>query len=145
MKILISTLVFISIAIAGCDSSKKITADNTITEKYWKLKTLEGREIKMVKNQDREMYFILKSNGTQLTGFSGCNTFTGEYILNEGNRIRFTNTAVTLKACPDVAINESEFLDVFKLADNFTINKDTLSLNVGRRAPLAVFQAVYFK
>lgn len=99
----------------------------------------------MVKNQDREMYFMLKSDGNQITGFSGCNAFTGEYILKEGNRIRFSNIGVTLKACPDVAINESEFLDVFKLADNFTINKDTLSLNIGRRAPLAVFEAVYFK
>ena len=54
MKILISTLVFISIALAGCDSSKKITADNTITEKYWKLKTLEGQPVTMTENQEAE-------------------------------------------------------------------------------------------
>ena len=45
--------------------------------------------------------------------------------------------------CPDVAVNESEFMEVFELADNYTIYNDTLSLNVGRRAPLAVFEAVY--
>ena len=68
----------------------------------------------------------------------------GEYTLEEGNRIRFSNMAVTMKACPDVGVNEKEFLKVFELADNYTIQDDTLSLNVGRRAPLAVFEAVYF-
>ena len=145
MKTLIATLALISITITGCNSSKKMTNSNPIVEKYWKLKILEGKEIKMAKNQEREIYFMLKADATRVTGFSGCNTFTGEYILNEGNRIHFANIAVTLKVCPDVAINESDFLEVFKLADNYTINKDTLSLNVGRRAPLAVFEAVYFK
>ncbi|MDX1271979.1 META domain-containing protein, partial [Bizionia paragorgiae] len=50
--------------------------------------------------------------------------------------------AVTLKACPDMTFNEAEFLKVFEMADNYTINGDELNLNVGRRAPLAVFEAV---
>jgi heat shock protein HslJ len=62
--------------------------------------------------------------------------------LEEGNRIRFKNMAVTMRACPDVDVNESEFLEVFELADNYTINGTILSLNVGRRAPLAVFESV---
>ena len=50
-----------------------------------------------------------------------------------------------MMACPDVAVNEADFLEVFELADNYTIVNDVLSLNVGRRAPLAVFEAVYMK
>ena len=145
MKILIITLALISIAVIRCNSSKKMTDNNQVTEKYWKLITLEGREIKMVKNQEREIYFMLKTDQPRVTGFSGCNNFSGDYILEEGNRIRFSNMASTLKACPDVAIDESGFLEVLNLADNYTINNDTLRLNVGRRAPLAVFEAVYFK
>jgi heat shock protein HslJ len=118
--------------------------DNEIVNKYWKLKTLEGKEIKMTDNQEKEQYFILKSDGT-VSGFAGCNQFDGQYKLSEGNRIRFNeNLALTMKICPDVKINESEFMEVFKLTDNYTINGDILSLNVGRRAPLAVFEAVYF-
>ncbi len=49
-----------------------------------------------------------------------------------------------MKTCPDVDIKESEFMEVFKLADNYTISGDILNLNVGRRALLAVFKAVYF-
>lgn len=115
-----------------------------IVEKYWKLKTLEGQDIKMADNQEQEIYFRLQSQGNRVTGFAGCNTINGEYTLEEGNRIRFNGMLTTLKACPEVDVNESEFLKIFELADNYTIVDDVLSLNVGRRAPLAVFEAVYF-
>lgn len=115
-----------------------------IVEKYWKLKTLEGKAVKMADNQEREIFFTLKSQDNRVTGFAGCNSISGEYALEEGNRIRFSKMATTLMMCPDVDFNESEFLKVFELADNYTINGDVLSLNVGRRAPLAVFEAVYF-
>ncbi|RTE55312.1 META domain-containing protein [Arenibacter aquaticus] len=119
-------------------------SDNKIVNKYWKLTTLMGKEVEMADNQEREQYFILKSDHT-ITGFAGCNHFNGSYKLEEGNRIRFNeNLAVTMKACLDGNNNESAFLKVFKMADNYTINGDVLKLNVGRRAPLAVFEAVYF-
>ena len=132
----------------GCNSTKNTsvkTENNSITEKYWKLNILEGKKITMAKNQEREIYFTLKTDQNRVTGFAGCNTFSGEYTIEDGNRIRFKNMAITMMACPDVAVNESEFLEVFELADNYTINNDVLSLNVGRRAPLAVFEAVYIK
>ncbi|WP_415375482.1 hypothetical protein [Patiriisocius sp. Uisw_017] len=40
----------------------------------------------------------------------------------------------TLRACPDLTIDEIEILNVFNLVDNFTSNDDVLSLNVGRFA-----------
>ncbi len=118
--------------------------DNSIVNKYWKLVTLDGQPVKMSENQDREQYFMLKEGGA-INGFAGCNTFNGTYQLETGNRIRFSeHLAVTMKVCPDQEIKESEFLEVFKLANNYTIHGDTLSLNVGKRSPLAVFNAVYF-
>lgn len=116
-----------------------------IVEKYWKLKTLSGKDVTMAKNQEREIYFTLKGHNNSVVGFAGCNGMSGEYALEKGNRIRFKNMAVTMKACPDVNINEVEFLKVFELVDNYTINKDVLSLNIGKRAPLAVFEAVYMQ
>ena len=123
---------------------KKEAVHAPIVEKYWKLKTLDGKDVKMADNQEREIFFTLKSQDNRVTGFAGCNTISGEYTLEEGNRIRFDKMATTLMMCPDVDVNESEFLKVFELVDNYTINGDVLSLNVGRRAPLAVFEAVYF-
>lgn len=118
--------------------------DNSIVNKYWKLKVLEGKEVMMDDNQEREQYFILRSDGT-LSGFAGCNYFNGQYFLEEGNRISIDkNIAVTMKVCPDLNIDEQLFLDVFNTADNYTLYGDTLTLNIGKRAPLAVFEAVYF-
>lgn len=115
-----------------------------IVEKYWKLKTLHGKDIEMADNQSREIFITLKAEDNRVTGFAGCNTITGGYTLEEGNRIRFGRMATTLMICPDVDVDESEFLKVLELTDNYTITDDILSLNVGRRAPLAVFEAVYF-
>ena len=123
---------------------KRVANTEPIVEKYWKLKTLEGKDVKMVKDQEKEVYFMLKAKDNRVTGFAGCNTILGTYTLEKGNRIRFSNMGSTMMACPDLDLNESDFLKIFELADNYTINGDVLSLNVGRRAPLATFEAVYF-
>lgn len=124
--------------------TKNTLSDTDIREKYWKLKTLEGQAVTMSKNQEKEIYFMLKTGENRVQGFSGCNTFNGTYTLEKGNRIKFSQMLSTMRACPDVEVKESDFLKVFELADNYTINGDVLMLNVGRRAPLAVFEAVYF-
>jgi heat shock protein HslJ len=116
-----------------------------VIEKYWKLVKLEGKLVKMQENQEKEFYFILKTENNRLTGFAGCNSFSGNYSLEKENRIQFSKIASSMKACPDVEVNESEFLKVFELADNYTVDGEVLSLNVGRRAPLAVFEAVCFE
>lgn len=165
MKISLIFAIMASIIFLGCSNNRKANSqttdnnqssdtlnkknnsvkdDNSITNKYWKLITLEGEKVTMAKNQEREAYFTLKTEQQTVTGFAGCNTFSGNYTLKEGFRIHFSNMASTLKSCPDVNVNEPEYMKVFELANNYSIHGDTLSLNVGRRAPLAVFEAVYF-
>lgn len=118
--------------------------DNEIVNKYWKLKILDGKTIQFTDNQEKEQFFILKSDGS-ISGFAGCNHFHGQYELTNENNITFNkNMAVTLKACPDVDIDELAFLKVFELTDNYTLDGDTLSLNIGEKEALAVFEAVYF-
>ena len=145
MKTKIVLIVLFTMIVAGCSFVKKTNleaSNDAITEKYWKLKKLEGKVVTMKDNQEGEVYFILKTDENRVTGFAGCNVLSGEYALEEGNRIRFKNMAVTMRACPDVDVNESEFLEVFFFFFNYTINSTILSLNVGRRAPLAVFESV---
>ncbi len=156
MKSAFIALTIAVFTVAGCKSNrpndqqadaKKMenTLDKTdITNKYWKLITLDGKPETMARNQERERYFTLKTDRNWVEGFAGCNSFNTTYTLEKGNRIRFSPTAATLKACPDVDVNEQAFFEVFGLADNYTVRGDTLSLNVGRRAPLAMFKAVDF-
>lgn len=157
MRILVVIVATTVMTITSCSSGKKnnesalenydkeITVDDRIVEKYWRLKILDGQNVVMAENQERELYFILKADENLVSGFSGCNTFNGSYTLDKPSRIRFTHMASTMKACPDVNADESKFLEVFELTDNYTIEGETLSLNVGRRTPLAVFEAVYFE
>lgn len=145
MKVKLASLIVIAITVVSCstvNTKNKETESNLIVEKYWKLKTLEGQEITMADSQEREIYFTLKAEENKIVGYAGCNNFSGTYVLEPGNRIRFTNMLATLRACMDEDINETDVLKVFELTDNYTLNGAVLSLNVGRRAPLAVFEAV---
>lgn len=123
------------------DKNQQNTTESEIVGTHWKLIQLEGQDVKMADNQKKEIYFVLKSEGKKVEGFAGCNSINGTYTLEEGQRIHFSQMAVTLRACPDVAINENDYLQVFELADNYTIHNGELTLNVGKRAPLAVFKA----
>lgn len=142
---------------ASCNSSKNSRSEGgqgsvqetldtvDITEKYWKLITLECQEISMEEGQEREIFFTLDAENETINGFAGCNHFNGNYTLEKGNRIKFDQIATTMKACEELKLNDHDFLEVFELTDNYSVRGDTLSLNVGRRAPLAVFEAVYFE
>lgn len=146
--------ILVAMTAISCNSSDQSSSENSqqnnsemseedaIVGTHWKLIKLEGQDVKVAKNQEKEIYFTLEADGNQVQGFAGCNTLNGTYALEDGQRIRFSQMSVTLRACPDVAVDESQYLQVFELADNYTINDGELALNVGRRAPLAVFKAV---
>ena len=118
---------------------------NAITEKYWKLVRLDGQDVVMSENQEREVHFMLKAQENKLTGFSGCNDFFGSYNLEDGNRIHFGYVGATRRACPDVQINEYDFLKVFELIYSYTVSGEVLEFNDEQGAVLAVFQAVYYQ
>ena len=142
MKIKLALIALVTVLFVSCNSTK--TAVDGIEGTTWKLKTLEGQDMSTLK-LDREVSFMLNKEDNRVSGFSGCNNMMGSYTLEEGNRIKFSQMASTMMACPDGVFNESEFLKVFEQADNYTINNNELSINVGRRAPLAVFEAVDVK
>lgn len=154
MKNILLALLLAPALLAGCESARKAATTPTpptgmsqhtegITNKYWKLVTLQGQPVTMAPGQEREAYFMLRDS-SRVTGFGGCNVLNGRYELKKSQlRLRFTNMLTTLRACPGPN-PEPGFLEVLNQADNYTLQGDTLRLNVGRRAPLAVFHAVYF-
>lgn len=150
MKTQVIILALMALTGMGCHTTKenkmdgmdgKQAASAILTEVTWELTQLEGAAVDQSDTDGKKIHFILNSADGKVNGFAGCNTFFGNYTLENGNRIRFSKLANTVMACPDAAINENEVLEVFRLADNYTLNDGTLTLNVGRRAPLAVFEA----
>ena len=54
----------------------------------WNLTTLEGQVVITKPSQEKEIHFTLQEDG-KVIGFTGCNSFNGNYTLEKGNRIRF--------------------------------------------------------
>lgn len=133
----------------SCHTSKTDLKENNmdfeqqITEKYWKLTSWNG-PVKMIENQEREVYFILKTEGNRVKGFGGCNNFMGFYRLKENRKIEFQPMASTLKACPDVDFDESGFLKMFERVSEYEIHNDQLILVDKSGETLSNFEAVYF-
>lgn len=146
--------IFFSMIIISCSSydqnstknlNKEIDErDNNITEKYWKLIELTGQQIKFDENQKKEIHIILKIEDNRFIGSGGCNNISGEYEMNEGNRIKFSNVISTKMYCNNME-TEDRFLSVLNKVDNYTIQNDTLSFNRAKMATLAKFAAVYLK
>ena len=121
-----------------------VVGENTIREKYWRLKKLDGKAIKMATQQTREIYFTLKRDNTVI-GFAGCNAIAGAYNLAEDSSITFFDMATTLKFCSDIVFNESDFLKMFQLANSYKIANDILYIHNAKNKPIAVFEAIYMQ
>ncbi|MCD7973235.1 MAG: META domain-containing protein [Candidatus Azobacteroides sp.] len=129
----------------GMNVLNKISMED-ITEKYWKLIEVGGKMITMDASMNREPHIILKRENHQVTGTTGCNSFSGIYEIGPGNRIVFSKMAATLMACINMDV-ERDLLNALEICDNYTISTDgnILSLNRGRMVPLARFEVVYLR
>lgn len=113
-----------------------------VLEKYWKLIEVNGKEVAASESQVREPHFILKIENNRVNGNGSCNSFHGTYVIENGNRIKFSQMASTMMACLNMD-TETQFMRALNTADSYTVKGDTLSLNRARMAPLARFAAVY--
>jgi heat shock protein HslJ/uncharacterized lipoprotein NlpE involved in copper resistance len=112
---------------------------DSVAGKRWRLVELNGRPVQKL---EREPYFVLGAEG-RVSGFGGCNVFTGTYELDEPKlRIRFGKLASTMLACERGMDVEKAFHQAMERADNFSRSGERLTLNRARMAPLAGFEAV---
>lgn len=110
---------------------------NNVHETRFMLVELMGKPYSAAEGT-RAAYIQFASGEMRASGNSGCNSFTGSYELQDGNRIRFSQMASTKMACLDMNI-EQEFLNVLQSADNYWFDGTNLVLNRARMAPLARF------
>jgi copper homeostasis protein (lipoprotein) len=112
----------------------------TMTGTQWRLVELNGRVVPAL---DRAPYMILSADGTTVQGLGGCNGFSGDVELDEGNwRMSFGDIAATMMLCDRGSDVEREFFEVLDRADNYSLSGALLTLNRARMAPLARFEAV---
>lgn len=66
----------------------------------------------------------------RMSGFSGCNNFSGSFNVNN-YVISFPNEiAMTRMICPNMQ-GESTFMDILKSIDNWSVQGNVLQLNAG--------------
>ncbi|HWK52904.1 MAG TPA: copper resistance protein NlpE N-terminal domain-containing protein [Hyphomicrobiales bacterium] len=114
-----------------------------VTERYWKLVELHGQPVTAL---EQEPHFILKVAENRVTGFAGCNGFSGSYTLDAANaRLSFGQLAMTRKFCSVGMEVERSFSEVLEQADSYFLEGNSLTLNRASLMPLARFEAVYLQ
>lgn len=127
---------------------KTMSPNNTdiLTSADWKLIELSGKPVERELENDKEIHITFDAKASRISGFAGCNGFSGLYTIEgEGdfeNNITFSEVASTQMACPDLAI-ESELLKVLDATKSYKLNQKTLSLQNIEKDELARFEAVF--
>lgn len=117
------------------------TSNASLTETYWKLIELNGQAIPAISDTLKELHLILRSEGHTVSGFGGCNGFSGTYEHNaDAMRLKFSKMTSTLMACDRIEL-EQQFTGALEMVENYAIKGDTLSLHKAKMAALARFLA----
>lgn len=112
-----------------------------ITGWRWTLVELRGQP---VTGLTRSPYIVLNAAENRATGFGGCNSFSGAFVLEQATlRLRFERMISTLRACTSGMETEQALHQVLEMVDNYSLAGDQMSLNRARMAPLARFVASY--
>ncbi len=112
-----------------------------ITGWRWILVELRGEP---VTGLERAPFLVLNAAENRATGFGGCNSFSGGFVLDEATlRLRFERMVSTLRACAAGMETEQALHQVLEMVDNYSLSGDQLSLNRARMAPLARFVASF--
>jgi copper homeostasis protein (lipoprotein) len=142
------------LTIAQQERCTGIVPPSSLNNTYWKLVELGGKKLNennvMLNTKQetyraiRDLYFIIKQND-QLSGFSGCNKFSGRIIYDEDN-MKIGPLMSTRMACPAMAI-ENQFHEQLNKVDYYAIKGESLMLfqsDPGGNKEVAKFIAIYF-
>ncbi|MGO2390710.1 MULTISPECIES: META domain-containing protein [Halomonadaceae] len=92
-----------------------------IVEQRWNL-LLVGTDERL--SMSETPYFQIAKDG-KVSGYDGCNRFTGEVTLGDSQRIAFSELATTRMACPQMA-DAKRVTDMMETAYRYLIDHDRL-------------------
>lgn len=149
MRLLSLYALFIGLLIitTGCQSAASAVhlnaaPDETLTNTYWRLDSLNGQTITAAENF-REAHLVLHHDNNRLAGSTGCNTLIGSYRIAK-SRLTFGQIATTKMACPEAQMhNEQAMLTVLEQVGYWQVSGSTLSLLDSDSQLLATLEAVH--
>ena len=129
MKII--TILLTVFALNSCGSTKSKTNMKEVSDEN-KTEKLSGKYVITSFNSTEDlpenMHLDFDNENNKVSGFSGCNTFFGNYTI-EGNTINFKGLASTKKYCSKVENDiESKMLKAINQTNNFKIKNNSITL-----------------
>ncbi len=122
--------------------SENSRADATLKNTYWKLISIAGEPYEHTSsNAEPRIQFSLGED--RLSGFTGCNDFTGSYSV-DGDRLELGVVAATRKACLEGMNIEQRYLQALRAVDAYRISGNMLVL-LEDGSPRLGFRAVYLQ
>ncbi len=115
--------------------------DASLENSYWKLVSLAGEPYRH-EGAAREPHLKFLAGDKTVSGFGGCNAFTGNFEAEAGN-LSMGPLAATQRACIQGMDVEDRFLEALGRVNRYEIQGDTLQLFDGDSALLG-FEAIYF-
>lgn len=106
--------------------------------RQWTLTEINGKKVSP-DTGNRVPYLKFAAEGTQLTGYDGCNRLMGTY-KKAGSSLTIHMVAATLMACLIPDGGQSGFNDALGKTDNYRIYGNTLALFDGKTV-LAQFKS----
>jgi len=104
--------------------SKRDKPDASIAGTRWILSSVNGRHVDRSK-RGPEIHMQLDSAAASVSGYAGCNQFSGSYQLHE-NKLTFGQLAATMMACADAGDTEPQFLEALSKLDEVRVIGRTL-------------------
>lgn len=118
--------------------------DDQVTERYWKLISLNNKAITVTETQPREAHFILKNQENRVNGHTGCNAMNGTYEMGANRKLEFKGLISTRRACME-APYESEYTQMLGKVRTYNLVGDSLMLRDEGDKVLAKFYSVHFR
>lgn len=111
----------------------------SLTDTNWELTELDGAPAIPGANGN-VLNMMLASDGSQASGFAGCNQFTGGFTV-DGDQITLGPLASTRKMCAEAMDQETSFLQALGKVKRFAINQEALSLFDAEGQQVLLFNA----
>lgn len=119
----------------------QIDDGDSLLNTRWVLMTL-GDKAAVVGENEQEVSMILSFAERKISGFSGCNNFSGKYDLHH-SKVNFEKMMSTQKMCMESMDQEQAFFEMLSATDSYKVKNDILTLFDANEVPLAQFTAQY--
>ena len=116
----------------GALASKYILSKDNyrILHRKWKLIELMGKRVTTSETMNKEAFIQFSDQENRYTAYAGCNSMSGSFSTEAGNKIALGMGISTMMACENMSI-ERELSKVLSTADYFQVDGNFLILMEG--------------